>query len=139
MDAEKSRSSAVDGRDLCCEASGDLGLVRPCTGLAHGPLWAGWIRLETESWYLSAPAICLVDGDELVGSFRYDVRPLARLVWTLVASRLQRTIPIVRQAVALVDSPSQTDRTTSKMQVVDLVPSSRWIRSPLSGMGSVPV
>jgi hypothetical protein len=62
-----------------------------------------WLRLETASWYLSAQAVCIVDEDKvsLSLSLRYD-RPLAAHIWTLVAGRHQRAVPVMlHQAVKL--------------------------------------
>lgn len=74
---------------------------------------ANWIRLETESWYLSAQAVCLVDDVEvsLSLSLCHDRKSVGRLVWAFVQGPHQRAVPIMlRQAVALVvDSLSEAD------------------------------
>ena len=76
---------------------------------------ADWVRLETESWYLSAQAVCLVDDVEvsLSLSLRHDRKPVGRFVWALVQGPHQRAVPtMLRQAVALVvDSLAESDRT----------------------------
>ena len=76
---------------------------------------ANWVRLETESWYLSAQAVCLVDDVEvsLSLSLRHDRKPVGRFVWALVQGPHQRAVPtMLRQAVALVvDSLAESDRT----------------------------
>jgi hypothetical protein len=73
-----------------------------------------WIRLQTESWYLSAQAVCLVEEAELSLSLslRYDNGPVARFVWRFVEGPHQKAVPIMlRQAAALVGvTPSHTDR-----------------------------
>jgi hypothetical protein len=64
-----------------------------------------WLRLETQSWYLSAQAVCLVDdeGISLSLSLRYDNGPVGKFVWTFVEGPHQRAVPIMlRQAAALV-------------------------------------
>jgi hypothetical protein len=63
-----------------------------------------WLRLETASWYLSAQAVCQVDGEEvcLSLSLRYD-RAIAAVVWRLVSRQHQRAVPVMlHQAVKLV-------------------------------------
>jgi hypothetical protein len=82
-------------------------------GWAIAGTGADWIRLETQSWYLSAQAVCIVDDAELSLSLslRYDNGPLGRFTWAFVEGPHRRAVPIMlRQAVALVaDSSSQTD------------------------------
>jgi hypothetical protein len=78
---------------------------------------ANWIRLETQSWYLSAQAVCVLDDVEpapslsLSLSLRYDRKPAGRFVWAVVQGPHQRAVPIMlRQAAALVgDSPVPSD------------------------------
>jgi hypothetical protein len=62
-----------------------------------------WLRVETASWYLTAQAVCLVEGTQVSVSLslRYD-RPVAALVWAVVAGPHQRAVPVMlRQAVEL--------------------------------------
>jgi len=98
-----------------------LRLGPPPYSAAHVQGWAitdtgaNWIRLETESWYLSAQAVCLVDDVEvsLSLSLRHDPKLVGRFVWAFVQGPHQRAVPIMlRQAVALVvDSLAESDRT----------------------------
>ena len=62
-----------------------------------------WLRIETASWYLTAQAVCLVNGDQvsLSLSLRYD-RPVAAVVWARVSGPHQRAVPVMlHQAVKL--------------------------------------
>jgi hypothetical protein len=62
-----------------------------------------WLRLETASWYMTAQAICLVEGTQvsISLSLRYD-RPVAAHVWALVRGPHQRAVPaMLHQAVKL--------------------------------------
>jgi hypothetical protein len=83
-------------------------------GWAIAGTGADWLRLETQSWYLSAQAVCLVDDAEvsLSVSLRYDNGPVGKLMWTLVEGPHRGAVPIMlRQAEALVaNSSSKTDR-----------------------------
>ena len=62
-----------------------------------------WIRIEAESWFMTAHAIVRVDHDEVsVALFlRYD-RPVAALIWPPVSVMHRRAVPVMlRQAVRL--------------------------------------
>ena len=105
-----------------CGSSWVCGSVRrQDSSAAHVQGWraitdtgANWIRLDAESWYLSAQAVCLVDdpGVSISLSLRHDRRPVGRFVWAFVEGPHQRAVPIMlRQAVALVADPlAECDR-----------------------------
>ena len=60
-----------------------------------------WIRMESDSWFLTANVIFHVDEDHVSFAtlIRYD-RPIARLVWTPVSAIHRRLAPgVVRSAV----------------------------------------
>ena len=61
-----------------------------------------WMRVETASWYLTAQAICRVDEGQvsISLSLRYDCRPVAALVWALVAGPHQRAVPVMLHQAA---------------------------------------
>jgi hypothetical protein len=68
-----------------------------------------WIRLETQSWYMSAQAVFVVGVSEVSVSvsLRFDHAQVARLAWSLVALPHQRAVPIMlRQAGAIVTGAS---------------------------------
>ncbi len=69
----------------------------------------GRVRLETSSWYLTAQALCVVDGDDVSVSLSlsYDRPEVARIVWRFVSGPHQRAVPVMlRQAVQLIgDQP----------------------------------
>jgi hypothetical protein len=61
-----------------------------------------WVRIETSSWYLSAQAVCLVDGDavSLSLSLRYRRPIVGALVWRFVEGPHRSAVPVMlRQAV----------------------------------------
>lgn len=55
-----------------------------------------WIRLQTQSWFLTALAVCHVDDEHLsIALFlRYD-RPIAALIWTPVSVMHQQAVPVL--------------------------------------------
>jgi hypothetical protein len=96
-----------------------LRLGPPPYSSAHVQGWAiagtgaDWIRLETQSWYMSAEAVCLVDDDQvsLSLSLHFDRQPVGRLVWAFVEGPHQRAVPVMlRQAVAVVAGSSPRHR-----------------------------
>jgi hypothetical protein len=75
---------------------------------------ADWIRLETQSWYVSAEVVCVIDHSELSISLslRFDHDPVASVVWALVRCAHQRAVPVMlRQALELVTDLSSQPAT----------------------------
>jgi hypothetical protein len=87
-------------------------------GWAIADTGADWIRLETQSWYMSAQAVCLIDntGLSIALALRFDHEPVARVAWAFVERPHQRAVPIMlRQASELVAGcSSQLDRTLER-------------------------
>jgi hypothetical protein len=65
---------------------------------------SNWIRVDAESWYMQAQAVCQVDEEHVSVSLSlsYD-HPLAALVWAAISGPHQRAVPVMLiQAVGLI-------------------------------------